>query len=178
MRYAALLRGINVGGNNRVPMADLRTIAADLGWTGATTYINSGNLVFDSPRTSGTTLAHRLEHAIEEKLAVRCRALVLGAPAIREIATAIPPEWANDTDRKTDVVYLLDGISPADALATLEPRAGIDHTVTTPGALIWMVGRKDATRSRLQRIVGTPLYQQSTVRNANTARKLAALVDA
>jgi uncharacterized protein (DUF1697 family) len=49
MRCAALLRGINVGGNNRVPMAELRKVFEDAGHTGVRTYINSGNVVFDAP---------------------------------------------------------------------------------------------------------------------------------
>jgi uncharacterized protein (DUF1697 family) len=77
---------------------------------------------------------------------------------------------------KADVVYLLDGVDPAAASARLEPREGLDHVVMAPGAFGWMVARADATRSGLLRIVGTPLYRQSTVRNVNTARKLAALV--
>ena len=49
-RFVALLRGINVGGRNKVPMAELRTLASELGWTGVATYINSGNVVFTSSK--------------------------------------------------------------------------------------------------------------------------------
>lgn len=176
MRYAALLRGVNVGGNNRVPMAELRELALGLGWSDPVTYIASGNLVFDAPRGRAPELAVKLEEAIAENLGVRCRVVVLTAATVRTVAAAIPDEWVNDADRKTDVVYLIDGISPRTAVAALDPREGVDHVVTAPGAVIWMVRRADVTRSRLQKFVGHPLYRQSTVRNANTARKLAELV--
>jgi uncharacterized protein (DUF1697 family) len=77
MKHVALLRGVNVGGNNRVPMADLRALAEGLGWSDASTYINSGNLVFDVPRTSTRVLADELEAAIASDIGVTCRTLVL-----------------------------------------------------------------------------------------------------
>lgn len=174
MKHVALLRGVNVGGNNKVPMADLRRVAEGLGWDGVSTYINSGNLFFDAPRGSTRAYAEQLEAAIAEHIGVTCRALVLTASSVRRIADAIPAEWPG-SDQKADVIYLLDGVTPKKALAELPPREGVDQVVTVPGALIWMVDRKNATRSALVKIVGTPLYRQSTIRASTTARKLAEL---
>lgn len=176
MRYVALLRGINVGGNNRVPMQRLRELANELCWADPTTYIASGNLVFDAPRTRTTLLADQLEDALEHEFGFRCRTLVLTASQVTRIAEAVPAEWTNDTDQRCDVVYLLDRVTAAHASELLEPRDGIDHVRLAPGALIWRVRRADATRSRLQRITTLPIYAQSTIRNVNTARKLAELV--
>jgi uncharacterized protein (DUF1697 family) len=62
-------------------------------------------------------------------------------------------------------------------IASLEPRPEIESLVTVPGAIVWRVARKDATRSRLIRMMGTPFYRQVTVRNCNTARKLLQLLE-
>jgi uncharacterized protein (DUF1697 family) len=174
--HVALLRGINVGGNNKIPMAHLRRLCQDLGWTEVVSYINSGNVVFAAERSDHLAMAQALEDAIEHSLGFRPRVLVKSGEDVAAIAAAIPASWTNDAAMKSDVVYLLDGVDAAQASATLAPRAGVDHVVNASGAFIWMVSRSDATRSGLHGMVATPLYRQATVRNVNTARKLAALV--
>lgn len=178
MKQVALLRGINVGGNNKVPMAELRRLCLDLGWTGVTTYINSGNVVFESTALDHLRAAAALEDAIEAAFGFRCRVLVKSGDVVRTIAAAIPERWSNDDRMKCDVVYLLDGVDPHEVSASLAPRDGIDAVVHTDGALVWMVARQDAARSGLHRLIGTAAYQRATVRNANTARRLAAMVGA
>ena len=175
MIHVALLRGINVGGKHKVPMAELRLVCEAIGFWDVETYIASGNIVFAADGDEHS-LSTRLEDVLESRFGFRPRVLVRTGADVVAIAAAIPPNWSNDTAMKTDVVYLLDGLDPAAATASLRPRAGIDHVRHAPGAFIWMVPRRDATRSGLLRIVGTPVYQQSTVRNVNTARKLAAMV--
>lgn len=175
MIHVALLRGINVGGKHKVPMAALRRICAGVGFRDVETYINSGNIVFAADDDE-LTLGTRLEDAIESAFGFRARVLVRTGSDVLAIAAAIPADWSNDDAMKTDVVYLLDGVDPVDATASLRPRGEVDHVLHAPGAFIWMVSRRDATRSGLLRIAGTTLYQQSTVRNVNTARKLAAMV--
>ena len=172
----ALLRGINVGGNNTVPMADLRRVVAGLGHTDVSTYINSGNVLFRATGRDELAIAAGIEDALDAAFGFRPRVLVRTGDDVRAIAAAIPAEWTNGPAMRADVVYLLDGVDPVAAAAQLEPRESIEHVRFGPGAFVWMVGRADATRSRLQRIAGTPLYRQTTIRNVNTARKLADLV--
>ena len=174
--HVALLRGINVGGNRTVPMADLRRICSAVGFEDPVTYINSGNVVFSGQPTDHVELAGRLEDALESEFGFRPRVLVRSGRDVVAIAGMIPEHWTNGSEMKADVVYLLDGVDPAAAIAQLGPRSGIEHVIQAPGAFVWMVARRDATRSRLNGMVGTDLYQKATVRNVNTARKLAALV--
>lgn len=178
MIHVALLRGINVGGNNTVPMARLRELCEGLGWADVATYINSGNVVFAADGGDHLALADALTGAIDSSLGVRCRVLVKSGADVAAVAAAIPASWANDADQKCDVVYLLDGLDPAAASAGLAPTQGIDTVLHGPGAILWRTARSDASRSGLHRMIGTPLYQQATVRNVNTARKLADLVRA
>lgn len=174
----ALLRGINVGGNNRVPMADLREVFASLGYTEVATYINSGNVVFEADSADHLAMAAGIEDAIEARFGFRCRVLVRSGADIEAIARAVPPDWQNGPDMKTDVVYLLDGVDPSAAVEQLSPQDGVDNVLIAPGAVIWMVTKSNATRNGLLRMVGTDLYSLATVRNVNTARKLRDLVQA
>lgn len=171
----ALLRGVNVGGRNKVPMANLRHVLGSNGFLDVTTYIASGNIVFRHPDPDAQRLAADVERLISEHLGVTCRALVLSASRAREIAAAIPPHWENGPDLKADVVYLLDGADPRAVADALRPRPGVDTVVTTPGALLWMVPRASVNRTALRNIVGSPWYERVTIRNVNTARQVAKL---
>src|SRR4029077_19468017 len=75
--HVALLRGINVGGRNKVPMADLREVVASLGHTGVSTYIQSGNVLFSTAEEDTAKLAAALESAIEERFGIWSSVVVL-----------------------------------------------------------------------------------------------------
>jgi len=95
-RYVALLRGINVGGRNKVAMADLRRVVASLGHTEVATYIQSGNIVFSSPDASATSLADALEQEIARSLAVQPVVVVLSRDGLAQVIADNPfPSEAN-----------------------------------------------------------------------------------
>lgn len=175
-RYVALLRGINVGGANRVSMADLKAAFEAAGMTEVRTYINSGNVIFSSALEDRAGLSTLLRAAVREGSGVDVDLLLRDAGEIRALVDALPAQWRNDGTMKCDVVFLADGMDAAAVLEQLQPRPGIEDALSLPGAVVWRVGRKDATRSRLTKIVGTPLYRQVTVRNCNTVRRLAELM--
>ena len=174
----ALLRGVNVGGRNKVPMADLRSVLSGAGYADVATYIASGNIVFRHGGLVAPALAADVERLIREHLGVRCRALVLPADRAQAIAAAIPPQWENGPTMKADVIYLLDGAEPSDLVDALRPRSGIDTVLAAPGAVLWMVPRDSVNRSSLRNLVGSPWYGRATVRNVNTARRVAELATA
>jgi uncharacterized protein (DUF1697 family) len=171
----ALLRGINVGGKNRVDMAALRATFAGVGIDGARTYINTGNVIFRDERTEDT-LARIIEAAIEDDFGFAVSVLVRDMEAILAIEQAIPDTWANDSSMKCDVLLLWDDVDRPDIVADLPARADVDELVYVPGAVIWRVDRDDATKSGMPRLVGTDVYKRMTVRNCNTVRRLAQMM--
>ena len=140
------------------------------------TYINSGNVAFSTGLTNRERLTELLRAAVRERSGLDIDLQLRDADELRTIVAAIPSEWKNDDSMKCDVVFLQPDVDRAGLLAELGPRPGIEDAVYVPGALIWRVDRKDATRSRLTKIVGTPLYSRVTIRNCNTARRLLELV--
>lgn len=88
--HVALLRGINVGGHNKVPMPELRHLMAGLGHTDVATYIQSGNAVFTSQRTGTAKLADELEQAIENRLGVACGVVVITKDELQQVIEANP----------------------------------------------------------------------------------------
>ena len=83
--HVALLRGINVGGNNKIAMADLREVVTSLGHTEVTTYIQSGNVLFSAREADTSVLAAGLEQAIAEAFAVRPRVVVLSRDELAQV---------------------------------------------------------------------------------------------
>lgn len=176
MRYLALLRGVNVGGANKVSMADLKAVFEAAGMIAVSTYINSGNVIFSTAIVDRAQLTGLLREAIRGRTGLDLDLQLRDADDLSAIVQAIPAEWKNDDSTKCDVVFLPPEVDGVGMLEKLEPRPGVEDAIYVPGALIWRVDRKDATRSRLTRIVGTPLYSRVTVRNCNTTRKLLELL--
>ncbi len=91
--HVALLRGINVGGNNKVPMADLREVVASLGHTGVSTYIQSGNVLFTARAgapADAPALAAGLEKAIEQAFGLELRVVVLSRAELAQVISDNP----------------------------------------------------------------------------------------
>jgi uncharacterized protein (DUF1697 family) len=175
MMYVALLRGINVGGNTLIKMADLRECVSALGHESVSTYIASGNVIFESRERSGSRLGQQLERAIEKHFALPVRVVVRSARELHRIADGIPREWLDAPELRVTVAFLLRGNDARAIARTLKPKPGIDEVVTAPGALIWAIRRDALTRTGLK-LVGTPVYKQMTLRNLNTTLKLAELL--
>jgi uncharacterized protein (DUF1697 family) len=176
MTYVALLRGINVGGNNKVEMKRLKATFERCDLTHVRTYINSGNVVFASASSDACDVAPVVEQAIEDDFGFRVMVLVFDAATISAIAAALPDDWANDDAHKCDVMYLAPAVDSPGILDSLQAKPEFDEVVYVPGAVLWRVARRNVGRGGMLKLVGTPLYKQMTVRNCNTARKLAELV--
>src|SRR5258708_21484096 len=88
--HVALLRGINVGGHNKVPMAELRQVVASLGHADVATYIQSGNVVFSTGETDTAALAEALEQAIAAAFGVRVRVVVFSRGELAQAMRANP----------------------------------------------------------------------------------------
>jgi uncharacterized protein (DUF1697 family) len=112
--HVALLRGINVGGRNKVPMADLREVVTSLGHTGVSTYIQSGNVLFSTAEDDTAKLAVALESAISDRFGIWSSVVVLSRDELARVLAANPyPDEPNP--RMVHVVFL-NGSPPRDLL--------------------------------------------------------------
>lgn len=177
MIYLALLRGVNVGGNNLVDMRRLAAAFEAAGMASVRTYINSGNILFRSTRRSVPRLTTLLEGVIRDEFDLDIKVLLLTIDELRTVVEALPDDWVNGGTMKTDVMFLWEDVRDPSIVDELPLKDGIDRLIHVQGALLWNVDRDKATRSGLPRLVGSPLYRRMTIRNANTARKLLVLAD-
>jgi uncharacterized protein (DUF1697 family) len=165
MQYVALLRGINVGGTGLLPMKELASLSGGLGFGNVRTYIQSGNVLFDS-KLSEPKAKKLLEDSLEKRMGKKISVMVRTHAELEQILAANP--FADKEPAKTGIAFL-DAAPPADALTKLVAPAGEQvHLGTREIYIYYPIGMG---QSKLK----MPLLTSSTVRNANTVAKLAAL---
>jgi uncharacterized protein (DUF1697 family) len=188
--HIALLRGINVGGRNKVPMTDLREVVTSLGHTGVTTYIQSGNVIFTTDSASTGELAAALESAITGRFGIWASVVVLSRDELARILQDNP--YPDEPNPKLVHVVFLNGEPPAGlqeriAAAQSAAAAKSSHdTVTAIGHALFLhtpdgFGNSELAQS-LFRIISPPAKEKrsglaATARNWATATKLLALCD-
>lgn len=179
MRYAVLLRGVNVGGKHRVPKREFADALGQLGCTDVVVYLNSGNAVVTSSKKLEQPV---VQTALETHFGFGIPTLVIPGEDVKRIAAAIPDDCTNDaptpdkTGKKSDVLYLFPAVDTPDICDKLGYRFEIEMMQHVPGAVLTTISRKNQQRGSLHALVGTKLYTHMTLRNVNTARKLAELI--
>ena len=171
MFYVALLRGINVGGKGKVGMTDLRALFEGLGFGNVKTYINSGNVIFETSNPEAG-LVKTIETAIEKHFGFAVRVIVRDQASIEKLVRAIPKTWVNDKAMRCDVMILWKEIDNPKILEQLPFNPYLEDLKYFPGAVVWRISRANVTKTRMTKILGTDLYKQITIRNVNTVRKL------
>ena len=153
-------------------MKDLKRIFESLNFEKVSTYINSGNIFFETEKEQ-KDLDQEVKEILKTEYALVFPTLIKTEEEIKYIANAIPEEWQNNSEEKTDVAYLFSEIDSEEILNELPFKREYIEVSYVKGALLWNVKRKNYNKSQLNKIIGHRLYQFMTVRNVNTARYLA-----
>ncbi|MBV9930107.1 MAG: DUF1697 domain-containing protein [Alphaproteobacteria bacterium] len=168
-RWIALLRGINVGGRNAVPMAALRALCGELGWRGVETFIQSGNVVFDA-QGRREALEAALEDALEKRFGFRPAVAIRSAAAWAKLLAANP--FAQEAGAEPAKVMI--GIAKAPpakgAAAAIAAKGAAGERVEEAGGALWFhypegAGRSKITPAAIDKAAGSPV----TARNWRTA---------
>ena len=182
-RYLALLRGINVGGHNKVAMSDLRDLAAGLGHAEVATYIQSGNLVFSTAETDQAKLADALEREITARLGVRPAVVVVSAAELAQVIADNPfPAEANP--RCLHAVFRRDtmdaaGIAFVVAAVERAREAGSNDDAAVVGRTLFLHTPDGLGRSELAaQLLSSRAQPMGTARNWATVTRLMAMLDA
>jgi uncharacterized protein (DUF1697 family) len=174
-----LLRGINVGGNNIIPMAELRECMTELGARDVATYIQSGNVLFDGEGRTPSAWATRIEAALSERFDYEASVVLRTHGELRAVVERAPKGFGADPDRyRSDVVFLKAPMTAATAMEQMRVRDGVDSAVAGDGVVYQSRLAERASQSYFSKFVGTPAYKQSTIRNWRTTTKLLAMLDA
>jgi uncharacterized protein (DUF1697 family) len=173
-KYLVLLRGINVGGKNKIRMVDLKMFLEEQGFTNVLTYIQSGNVIVQSD-LSAKTLGEKIEESLPKKFKLDSsiiKVLVLTKKELQEIVEDRPKGFGDQpTKYHSDVIFLID-VKATDAMSVFDPREGVDKVWVGDGVIYSQRLSAERTKSRLNKIIGTKIYQSMTIRNWNTTLKL------
>ena len=173
-RYLVLLRGINVGGRNKVAMANLRELLESHGHTKVSTYIASGNVILTSDQ-SATVIKRELEEALPKAFKLDSEliaVLVLTREELRAVVRDRPNGFGDRPETyHSDAVFLM-GIEASTAMKVFDPRPGVDAVWPGQGVIYSQRLSAERTRSRLGKIVGTPAYKSMTIRSWATTMAL------
>jgi uncharacterized protein (DUF1697 family) len=172
MRYVALLRGINVGGKSTIRMADLKECVEGLGYDEVSTFIASGNVLFETTERSAPKLESAIERALEHRFRLPITVVVRSRAEVGRIVKAIPAKWIGNDKLRVNVAFVRRTVDGRKLARQLPPKEGVDEVVATRSAVIWATRRDALTRSGMQKLVGDPAYKDLTVRNVNTTLKL------
>lgn len=176
--YVALLRGINVGGRNRILMADLRARLEAEGYEEVRTYIQSGNVLFRSDVSDREELRYALEGTLAEAFDYAATVELRSRAELQATVDQAPPGFGVDRETyHSDVAFLLPPLTPAEVLEALTLKEGIDAAWPGPGVVYITRVVALASKSGLSRIASHPAYKRMTIRNWNTTTKLLAMMD-
>ena len=177
--YLILLRGINVGGKNILPMAGLKKCLEELGFADVSTYIASGNVLLASDKSPDEIKA-RIEVALTKNFkfdSELIKVLVLSHTQLQAVIDNKPDGFGDQPDTyHSDAIFLM-GIDAAQAMSVFSPRAGVDKVWPANEVIYSQRLSAERTRSRLSKIMASPLYKSMTIRSWNTTIKLLKLFE-
>lgn len=174
--WVVLVRGINVGGANRLAMADLRAVVSSLGHTDVSTYIQSGNVVVDSPRSDRAEMAAEICAGIESRHGLKVFAVLRTAAELRAALASNP--FAGEIDDARVMITFLSDKPDAAAVADLEPDRFLPDRFLVIGAELFAAYPNGSGRSKMSLdYFEKRLKLRGTARNLNTVAKLIELAD-
>ncbi|MGI8467455.1 MAG: DUF1697 domain-containing protein [Pyrinomonadaceae bacterium] len=173
MKYIAFLRGINVGGKNKIKMETLREVFNALGFENVKTYINSGNVIFETAQTNDKKLAEKIETAIEKQFSLRIKVIVRTIDEIKEIIENNPFDGQFENERDLHV-FFLDGELPAEKRELLlSNNSETEMFVVRNREIFCLLQRVSVLDSLMGKdYIGKKLKVSATARNWRTINKI------
>lgn len=176
IKYVALLRGINVGGKNLIKMDSLCFEFKKAGFPSVKTYIQSGNIIFQSDLTDKVKIEKKIEKFLSAAFKYRDKVLVRSKKDIENTINHFPIIFKN-TEWKHNVIFLSDAIDSKKILQKLATKKEIEENSYYKGVLFWSAKIDKITRSNMLKLSSQKeYYREMTVRNINTTRKILELM--
>ena len=176
-RYVALLRGVNVGGKNKLPMADLRDIFTAAGCAAVQTYIQSGNVVFEAAQDLAERVPEIVTRAIRRRFGYETAVVMRSSEELRRVVSSNPFDTSGDP-RFLQVAFLED-TPGAEAVSRLDPQRSPPDAFAVRGRNVHLHYPNGVARSKLtNEYLAAQLQTVSTMRNWRTVLSLLEMVDA
>lgn len=172
-KYIAFLRGVNVGGKNKISMPILRTVFEEIGFKDVATYINSGNVFFTSEIKEKDQLIRKCEVAIKKSFELNIPVLIITAKELADVLEHAPAWWNVDKEAVNYAMFVIAPVSTQEVfteMGGIKPEyEQIDHY---GDVIFWAAPRETFNKSRWSKIASSAVNDHVTIRNANTVNKM------
>ncbi len=174
-RYIAFLRGINISGKNKIPMAECKKAFEELGFGEVKTYLNSGNVIFSSDEDHVEGLTSQIEARVKEKFGFNIPVFVISKEDLENILQHAPDWWGGENkDIYDNLIFILPPATFAEVWDEIgEPREGLEKIENYQSAIFWSFSRKDYQKTNWwPKTASAGISGKLTIRTANTVRKV------
>ena len=175
VRYIAFLRGINISGKNKVPMAELKKGFEEIGFAEVKTYLNSGNVIFSSDEDDMVEITNRIETMIKRQFGLEIPVFVISKETLADILTHAPDWWGSeDKEIYDNLIFIIPPATFADVFNEIgEPKEELEKIKDYKEAVFWSFSRKDYQKTNWwSKTASTKISTKLTIRTANTVRKI------
>lgn len=173
-RYIALLRGINISGKNKIPMAELKSSFIESGCKDVFTYLNSGNIVFSIDEGNEIILADKIEEMIQERFKLYIPVFVILQEELKDLLSKAPVWWGTDDKEIYDNLIFVMPSTAAEIIAEKigEPTKELEQICICKNAIFWSFDRKNYTKANWwKKTASAGISEMITIRTANTLKK-------
>ena len=173
-RYIAFLRGINISGKNKVPMAELKKSLEELGLGEVKTYLNSGNVIFSGDGDDAENFTNQIEMMIKKQFGLDIPVFVLSKEKLEDILRHAPDWWGNESKEIYDnLIFIMPPATFAEVFSELgEPKEELEKIKNYKEAVFWSFSRKDYQKTNWwSKTASAAVSSRLTIRTANTVRK-------
>lgn len=177
-RYIALLRGVNISGKNKVPMAELKKCFEALDFTEVKTCLNSGNVVFSCADANAVELTGRIERMIQREFGLDIPVFIILQEELADILLHAPDWWGTENKEIYDnLIFIMPPVTFTDVYREIgAPKEGLEQIQEYKAAVFWSFSRKNYQKTNWwPRTASAAIGQKLTIRTANTVRKIAGI---
>jgi uncharacterized protein (DUF1697 family) len=176
MKYLALLRGVNVGGNSLIKMSDLKEAVEKSGFANVKTFINSGNVIFESTEVNKSKINAVLEKVLAKRFNLESRVFLLTYEQFKDILAGVPEDWKKLKDIRCYIAFVREPVTAQDVIKEIRVKEGVDFVGVGKGVVYMTTLLSGLTKSGFTKLISTPVYKDITMRNYTTAQKLFTLM--
>lgn len=179
MKYVCFLRGVNFSGKNRISMANLKEVFITEGFTNVITYLNSGNVIFESEERNTSNLKHLIESLIESHFELSIPVLVIDQIGLSYLVHNAPAWWNTfDKSRYVTLLLMIPPVSSEEVFNDLDKwDPNIETVEVTNSGIYWSFILDDYTKTAYYKLASKEISKHITIRTINTIVKLLSIMD-
>lgn len=177
-RYIALLRGVNISGKNKVPMAELKKCFEALGFMEVKTWLNSGNVIFSCDEADAAALTDKIERMIQCEFGLNIPVFVISQEELADILRQAPDWWGTENKEIYDnLIFIMPPAAFTDVYREIgAPEEGLEQIQEYRSAVFWSFSKKDYQKTNWwPKTARADIGSKLTIRTANTVRKIVSM---